>query len=105
VATDSDADPTTAAREFTLQANEPNPFRSMTTIRFSLPSPSHVALAVFDPAGHRVRTLVGTERPAGLHSVIWDGTNAHGKRMPAGVYFYRLSAGSFKDQGRMVLLD
>jgi hypothetical protein len=36
--------------------------------------------------------------------VVWDGHNDAGAPVASGVYFYRMSAGSFRDARRMVLL-
>ncbi len=47
--------------------NFPNPFTSSTTIRYSLPSESHVKLVVYDISGRIISTLVDTHQPAGLH--------------------------------------
>ena len=56
--------------------------------------------------GQRVATLVDEERPAGVHTAVWDATDAVGRAVGAGVYFYRLSsAGQPTLTRRMVLLD
>ena len=89
--------------EFALLGNTPNPVRLATTIAFALPTASRVTLVVFDVAGRPVRTLVDGEEPAGTRRVTWGGTDARGNRMPAGVYFYRMTAGSFTQTRRMVL--
>src|SRR5262249_32744198 len=66
----------------------PNPFRSRTTIQFTLPGSGHVTLGVYDVHGRRVAALVDETRAAGRHVVQWDpGASA------AGLYFCRLSAG------------
>jgi flagellar hook assembly protein FlgD len=49
-----------------------------------------VRLEVFDGRGAPVVTLEDGARDAGPHLVSWDGTNAKGRRVPAGVYYYRL---------------
>ena len=64
-----------------------------TTIRYGLPTVRPVSLVVYDVAGHLVRTLVAGARPAGLHEVRWDGRDAGGSRVAAGMYLYRLQAG------------
>jgi len=90
-------------REIALLANTPNPFGSTTKIAFALPSAERVTLAIYDLAGRRVRALVDGARPAGTQGVTWDGTDARGESVPAGIYVYRLRAGSF-DQGRRMVL-
>lgn len=67
----------------------PNPFRATTTVQLSLAKTSSVDVAVYDATGRRVRTLVQGERPAGVVDATWDGLDANGVRVAAGVYFVR----------------
>ena len=87
-----------------LYQNVPNPFNPSTSIRYALRAPSDVTLMVFDAAGRRVRTLVDTSMPAGVHDVAWDGFDHRGNRVASGVYFYRLQTGVFTETRKMVLL-
>jgi len=73
-----------------LHQNAPNPFNPVTTIRFELPVPMHVGLAVYNLAGRRVRTLLDGPTDAGEYAVGWDGRNERGEGVASGVYFYRL---------------
>lgn len=90
--------------KFTLDQNYPNPFNPSTTIMFDLDAPQDVFLAIYDPVGRRVRTLVDGMRSAGPHSIKWDGTDDAGRQVATGVYFYRMKAAGFTDSKRMVLL-
>jgi hypothetical protein len=96
----------TAAKPYTalLQANVPNPFNPTTTIHFYVPEPEGVLLQVYEPSGRLVRTLVEERRPAGIHSVTWDGTNQSGAPVAGGVYFYQLMMNGEKLTRRMTLL-
>ena len=85
--------------DFELSGNYPNPFNPTTLIRYALPTQSAVKLTVYDAAGRQVAVLVDSERPAGRHEVAFDAT-----KLPSGVYFYRLDAGSFSEVEQMVLL-
>jgi alpha-glucosidase len=76
-----------------LDVIQPNPFTSATRITYTLPGGVKTLLAVYDPAGRRVRALVNGAEPAGTHRVSWDGTDDAGTPVAAGVYFCRLSAG------------
>jgi hypothetical protein len=90
---------------FSLRPNSPNPFRATTTIAFDLPSPARVTLSIFDASGRRLRTLVdGTLRTA-RYAVCWTGEDDTGRRLPPGIYFARLEAGSFSAAERIVMLD
>ena len=41
---------------------------------------------------------------AGYRQVVWDGTNADGRKVASGVYMYRMEADDFVSKKRMVLL-
>ena len=89
--------------EILLHANHPNPFAGGTTIQYALPRPVQVRLAIYDIAGRKVRTLVdGVQGPVESR-VTWDGRDEKGGRLSAGVYFYRLEAGSTMLTRKMVL--
>ena len=87
-----------------LEQNFPNPFNPGTTIRFSVPSSSHIKLTVFDPDGRRVKTLVNEVYPAGQHKTEWDGTDSRGNPTSTGVYLYRLQAGKTVLTRKMTLV-
>ena len=97
-------DGSTLPSAFALRPNIPNPFRTGTQIRFELPVDLSVTLEIFDIAGRRVRTLVQDHFPAGSHTAAWDGADNQGRDVSAGVYLYRLRAGSFESTHRMILL-
>jgi glycosidase len=77
--------------EFALEQNYPNPFNPATTIRFSLPAAADISLKVFDVLGREVTSLAIGQHAAGVHTVVWDGTNAEGNAVGSGVYFHRLT--------------
>jgi len=87
-----------------LEQNVPNPFNPSTTIAFTLREAGEVTLAVYDATGRHVRTLVSGRREARSYDVAWDGRDDAGTRVASGVYFYRLTAGSFTQTRKMVLL-
>ena len=55
--------------------------------------------------GQRLATLVDAQQQAGAHTAHWDGTDAAGRAVGAGVYIYRLSSEGASMSGRMVLVD
>jgi len=89
---------------FALEQNRPNPFSSLTTIRFALPGPEHVRLEIYDLAGRRVATPADGSFPAGFHAIAWDRRTQGGRTMQPGVYLYRIDAGEFHDQRKLILL-
>jgi hypothetical protein len=87
-----------------LHQNHPNPFNPSTRIRYEVASRVHVSLEVFDVRGALVRRLVEGEKAPGGYVAEWDGKTTEGERASTGVYFYRLTAGSFSETRKMVLL-
>jgi hypothetical protein len=79
--------------ELALYANHPNPFAEATTIRYSLPHRMPVKLVIYDISGRAVRTLVDGTEGTGPQRASWDGRDATGSRVNAGIYLLRLEAG------------
>ena len=91
--------------ELALSQNYPNPFNLKTTIAFALPSSESISLDVFDILGRRVARLIdNAEMTAGVHRIIWDGSNASGETVTSGIYFYRLRAGEKTTIKQMMLI-
>jgi hypothetical protein len=87
-----------------LSQNQPNPFNPRTEISYNLSTDGPVRVVIFDIRGRTVRTLVNENQDAGNHDIWWDGRDADGHMASAGVYFYRLEAGSYIETKRMVLV-
>lgn len=83
----------------------PNPFSTVTVIKYGLPHEDRVRLSVYDALGRRVRTLVDVDgHPAGTFAAHWDGRNLAGQRVAPGVYFYRMETGTYSRTQRVVVL-
>jgi hypothetical protein len=82
-----------------LYQNYPNPFNPSTTFAFALPESAPVRLTIFDLNGRRVAELLNRELPAGRYEIPFDASN-----LASGVYLYRLSAGSFTQIRKMMLM-
>jgi hypothetical protein len=87
-----------------LGQNYPNPFNPQTTIAFSIAERANVRVAVYNVNGALVRTLANESRAAGAYALTWDGRDDGGRQVASGVYFYKLTAGSFTQTKKMVLL-
>jgi len=88
----------------TLHSNFPNPFNPVTEIEFDISAPQDVELAIYDITGHKVSVLISGPMNEGTHRVTWDGTDAMGKEMGSGIYFYRLTTAAGSLTNKMVLL-
>ncbi len=89
---------------FALAQNYPNPFNMETIIAYDLQTATDVELTVYNVLGQKVTTLVSSPQTAGKHTVAWDGTTASNTVVSSGVYFYRLTAGDFKETKKMLLV-
>ena len=79
--------------------NYPNPFNPSTMIRYALPVGSHVTIKIYDALGREVSTLVNEDESAGYHKVVFDAS-----RLASGVYFYRITAGSYTSVKKLMLV-
>ena len=84
---------------FELEQNYPNPFNPTTVISGQWPVASVVRLVVYDLLGREVAVLANGPYPAGKYTFKFDGS-----RLASGVYFYRLTAGSYTNTRSMLLV-
>lgn len=89
---------------FALHQNYPNPFNPSTVIEYNLPVAGPVVLRIYSVLGQEVKKLVEARQEAGIQRVNWDGTDAHGRAVGSGIYFYQLHAGSFQATRKMILM-
>jgi len=59
---------------------------------------------VFDLAGSLVKELAAGPHAAGPHQAAWDGTDAGGRLVGAGVYLVRLETASRVRCAKLILL-
>jgi len=85
--------------EFRLSQSYPNPFNPATTIRFSIPEEFFVTIKVFNTLGQEITALINENIIAGSYEVEFDAS-----KLPSGIYYYKLQAGSFVETKKMVLM-
>jgi hypothetical protein len=83
----------------------PNPTRSGSQISYAIPQPSHVNLDVLSASGQTVKSIYSGRMNEGVHSIIWNGSNEWGTRLPSGTYFVVLSMDDQRVMKRIQLLD
>lgn len=90
-----------------LGQNYPNPFNPATTIPYYVSTNdqnARIMIAFYDVAGRVVdRYDIGT-RPAGSHSFDWNPSLSHGRNIPSGVYYCRLTVGKDVFTRKMIML-
>ncbi|OYV85950.1 MAG: hypothetical protein B7Z63_04735 [Ignavibacteriae bacterium 37-53-5] len=84
---------------FELNQNYPNPFNPSTVIGYKLSAVSSVTLKVYDALGREVAALVEARQNAGYHQITFNAS-----KLSSGVYFYRITAGTFTDVKKLVLV-
>ena len=86
--------------EYKLNQNYPNPFNPSTTISFSLPKSEFVTLKVYNVLGKEVATLINKKLDTGNYNELFEAPSD----LTSGVYFYKLTAGSFSDTRKLTLI-
>ncbi len=109
--TSVEEEPASVPLRFSLDQNYPNPFNASTTMRFAVVgsrftvhSPIHTTLRIFNVRGQLVKTLADEEKQQGEYWLVWDGMDKNGKEVGSGIYFYQLVAGDRKITKKMLLL-
>ena len=93
---------------FLLLQNYPNPFNSQTKIIYQVPENLEnriIRISIYDNLGRLVTILKESKNSAGKHSIYWNGINELGHQVPSGIYFYRVSIGTFSETKKMVLIQ
>lgn len=93
-----------ASGRLDLLAPRPNPSSGPAVLSFELAHPGEATLELFDIHGRRVRTLLRGTQAAGLHAVPFDGRDAGGHRLNAGLYLIRLRVAETVRTRRMLVL-
>jgi hypothetical protein len=79
----------------------PQPFAAGGTIRW-IGGPASADLAILDAQGALIRTLRGAPSGESI-AARWDGLDARGRAVPAGVYFCRSLDGGAKVPAKIVM--
>lgn len=71
--------------------NFPNPFNAATKIIFSVSNHGRVEIEILNILGQQVKLISNKPMEAGIHEIVWDGTDNHKNKMPSGIYFCRIN--------------
>lgn len=89
----------TVANSFKLNQNYPNPFNPSTKIDYTVAQAGLVSIKVYNLLGQEVATLLNENLAPGAYQVTFDGA-----KLPSGVYVYKMTAGSYQESKKMVLM-
>jgi parallel beta-helix repeat protein len=84
---------------FILFQNYPNPFNPSTKIRWQSTVGNWQTLKVYDMLGNEVAVIVDEYKPAGSYEAVFNA-----KESSSGIYFYKITAGSFVKTKKMLLI-
>ena len=83
--------------DYKLYQNFPNPFNTMTNVKFQMSKSGVVEIKVFDLLGREVKTLINEYKQPGTYQVSF---NAEG--LTSGIYFYKMTMGDFSETKKLV---
>jgi hypothetical protein len=89
------------ANKFNLCQNYPNPFNPETSIKYEIPKANNVQLKVYDVLGREIVTLVHQYQQSGTYTVSF---NSQKLTLGSGIYFYRVTAGTYSKIMKMICL-
>lgn len=84
---------------FKLYQNYPNPFNPTSIFKFDIPENTYVKVSVYDALGREIFSPINENLKAGNYEVSVT-MNAYS----SGIYFYKMTAGSFMDIKKMILI-
>ena len=84
---------------FTLERAYPNPFSTVTTIRYTLRRAAPVMLSVYDALGRRLRVLDQGTQNAGTHTI-----HLGAESLAAGLYLYELRTPDARETRPMMVM-
>ncbi len=82
-----------------LLGNYPNPFNPSTSIRYGIPTASHVRIEVYNTLGQMVTCLFNGDQPAGYHEVRFDASG-----LASSMYLCQLQTGGVIRTSKILLV-
>ena len=80
--------PSEVVYEFGLHEAYPNPFNTVTTVRYDIARSTHLNISVYDVNGRLVESLFDGTVNLGSHSLTWDASH-----LSSGLYLIRMDVG------------
>jgi hypothetical protein len=95
----SEAAETVLPSAFKIESCFPNPFNPVTTVRFTVPTQSHVLVRAFNLQGQLVATLQDGRLESGIHNVQFNGSS-----LASGLYLIQAEAAGVQDVQKVMLV-
>jgi len=89
---------------FLLSQVQPTFFNKKILIKYELLKSCNVHIVIYNLLGRKVRKIVGEKENTGIYTMAWDGRDGIGRRVPIGVFFYRLEIDNFSQTRKFVLI-
>ena len=89
---------------FNLYQNFPNPFNSLTNIKYEVFNLGNVNLVIIDSKGVHIKSIVNKYHQIGKYLMEWDGRDDQGRNMASGIYFYKIILGGISHTEKMIYL-
>ena len=89
---------------FNLYQNFPNPFNSLTNIKYEVFNSGNVNLVIIDSKGVHIKSIVNEYHQIGKYLMEWDGKDDQGRNMASGIYFYKIILGGISKTEKMIYL-
>ncbi len=90
--------------ETSLKNIYPNPFITETIINYEIKEPVETTIEIYNTKGQKVRTLTAGFAKSGRYSLVWDGKDYNQRQVSGGVYFLRMTAGTYKFAKKLILI-
>ncbi len=82
-----------------LYDNYPNPFNSITNIKYSLSKTCKVKILIYNSLGEKIVTLVNKLQPAGIYVIPFNAIN-----YSSGIYFIKLITNEYNSKLKILLI-
>lgn len=82
-----------------LLQNYPNPFNPVTKIDYYITDKSFVKIVIYDMLGRETAVAVNENKEPGFYTAEFNGSS-----LASGIYYYRITAGSYTEIRKMILL-
>jgi hypothetical protein len=85
--------------DYKLLQNFPNPFNSVTTIKYQIPKAGKVVIKIYNVLGQKITSFNKRHNSGGHYSIKWN-ANEYSN----GLFFYTIDVEEFRDVKKMLLL-